>query len=117
LLDTGPRVSEFAGFTRNNIDWQTYRLMIYGKGGPYCGKTKRRNVLRDTGCGITIVSKEIVQNLGLEVAEGRLIHLKTIAADVHASLARLDSIQLGSLSSIDFPVAVADLTLGERNKA
>jgi predicted aspartyl protease len=80
-------------------------------------KIKRRNVLLDTGSGITVVSKEIVRNLGLEVAEGRLIHLKTIAADVHAPLARLDSIQLGTLSSIDFPVAVTDLTLGERHKA
>jgi integrase len=34
LLDTGLRVSEFAGLTRDKVDWQTHRLMIYGKGGP-----------------------------------------------------------------------------------
>jgi integrase/recombinase XerD len=31
LLDTGLRVSELAGLTREHIDWQNHRLMIYGK--------------------------------------------------------------------------------------
>jgi integrase/recombinase XerD len=35
LLDTGLRVSELAGLTREHIDWQNHRLMIYGKGGIY----------------------------------------------------------------------------------
>jgi integrase/recombinase XerD len=35
LLDTGLRVSELAELTRENLDWQMHRLMIYGKGGPY----------------------------------------------------------------------------------
>ena len=30
LLDTGLRVSELAGLTRDQIDWQNHRLMIYG---------------------------------------------------------------------------------------
>ena len=34
LLDTGLRVSELANLKRANRDWQTHRLMIYGKGGP-----------------------------------------------------------------------------------
>ncbi|HYY16002.1 MAG TPA: site-specific integrase, partial [Gammaproteobacteria bacterium] len=34
LLDTGLRVSELASLTKNNLDWQNHRLMIYGKGGP-----------------------------------------------------------------------------------
>ena len=42
LLDTGLRVSELAGLTRENIDWQSHRVMVYGKGGPYGSKTKRR---------------------------------------------------------------------------
>src|SRR4029453_6686148 len=42
LLDTGFRVSELAGITREHIDWQNHRLMIYGKGGPYGTKSKRR---------------------------------------------------------------------------
>src|SRR6266567_1638694 len=42
LLDTGLRVSELAGLTKDNLDWQTHRLMIYGKGGPYGTKSKRR---------------------------------------------------------------------------
>jgi integrase/recombinase XerD len=44
LLDTGLRVAELAGLTKDNIDWQTHRLTIYGKGGPYGKKTKRRIV-------------------------------------------------------------------------
>ena len=42
LLDTGLRVAELAGLKRNNIDWQGHRLMVYGKGGPYGTKSKRR---------------------------------------------------------------------------
>ena len=42
LLDTGLRLSEFANLTKDNIQWQKRRLVIYGKGGPYGKKTKRR---------------------------------------------------------------------------
>jgi len=42
LLDTGLRVSELAGLTRQHLDWQQHRLMIYGKGGPYGSHSKRR---------------------------------------------------------------------------
>jgi len=42
LLDTGLRVSKLAGLTKDNLDWQMHRLMIYGKGGPYGTKSKRR---------------------------------------------------------------------------
>jgi integrase/recombinase XerD len=42
LLDTGLRISELTGLKKENIDWQNHRLMIYGKGGPYGSKTKRR---------------------------------------------------------------------------
>lgn len=42
LLDTGLRVAELAGLTKNNLDWQQHRIMVYGKGGPYGSKTKRR---------------------------------------------------------------------------
>ena len=42
LLDTGLRVAEFAGLTKENIQWQERRLVIYGKGGIYGKKTKRR---------------------------------------------------------------------------
>ncbi len=44
LLDTGLRVGEFSSLSRDNIDWQGHRLMIYGKGGPYGSKSKRRIV-------------------------------------------------------------------------
>ncbi|MGH8064490.1 MAG: DUF6398 domain-containing protein [Candidatus Entotheonellia bacterium] len=42
LLDTGLRVAELANLKKDNIDWQGHRLMIYGKGGPYGSKSKRR---------------------------------------------------------------------------
>ena len=42
LLDTGLRLSEFADLKKENIQWQEKRLVIYGKGGPYGKKTKRR---------------------------------------------------------------------------
>ena len=44
LLDTGLRVGAFSRLARDNIDWQGHRLMIYGKGGPNGGKSKRRVV-------------------------------------------------------------------------
>ena len=44
LLDTGLRVSELANLKKENILWQDKRLIIYGKGGPYGKKTKRRVV-------------------------------------------------------------------------
>ena len=42
LLDTGLRLSEFADLKKENIQWQERRLVIYGKGGPYGKKSKRR---------------------------------------------------------------------------
>jgi len=42
LLDTGLRLSEFADLKKDNIQWQERRLVIYGKGGPYGKKMKRR---------------------------------------------------------------------------
>ncbi len=44
LLDTGLRVAELANLTKDNLDWQHHRLMIYGKGGPY-GKLSKRRVI------------------------------------------------------------------------
>jgi integrase/recombinase XerD len=44
LIDTGLRVSELAKLRKDNIDWQGQRLTIYGKGGPYGSKSKRRIV-------------------------------------------------------------------------
>ena len=44
LLDTGLRVGELAGLKKDNILWQERRLVIFGKGGPYGKKTKRRVV-------------------------------------------------------------------------
>ncbi|MEK7285964.1 MAG: tyrosine-type recombinase/integrase, partial [Nitrospirota bacterium] len=42
LLDTGLRVAEFSALTKESLDWQTHRLTVYGKGGPYGSKSKRR---------------------------------------------------------------------------
>src|SRR5262245_50879332 len=42
LLDTGLRVAELSHLKKENLDWQGHRLMIYGKGGPYGLRSKRR---------------------------------------------------------------------------
>jgi integrase/recombinase XerD len=42
LLDTGLRVAELAGLTKQHFDWQAHRIMVYGKGGLYGLKSKRR---------------------------------------------------------------------------
>jgi integrase/recombinase XerD len=44
VLDTGLRVAELSNLTKDNLDWQNHRLMIYGKGGPY-GKLSKRRVI------------------------------------------------------------------------
>jgi len=44
LIDTGLRVSELATLSKDNLLWQDRRLVIFGKGGPYGKKTKRRVV-------------------------------------------------------------------------
>jgi len=42
LLDTGLRVSELAQLDREKFDWQGHRITVYGKGGPFGSRTKRR---------------------------------------------------------------------------
>lgn len=42
LLDTGIRVGEFANIKKDDIQWQEKRIIIYGKGGHYGKKSKRR---------------------------------------------------------------------------
>jgi predicted aspartyl protease len=42
--------------------------------------------------------------------------LKTVAADVQAKVARLDSITVGGLSRSDFPVAVVDLDIDKSGR-
>lgn len=42
ILETGMRVSEIANLKKENIQWQEKRIMLYGKGGPYGKKSKRR---------------------------------------------------------------------------
>jgi len=44
LLDTGLRVSELSSLASQNVLWQEKRIVVYGKGGPYGKKTKRRVV-------------------------------------------------------------------------
>src|SRR5258708_2501162 len=46
LLDTGLRVAELANLTKDNLDEQAHRLMVYGKGGPFGTGSKRRGILR-----------------------------------------------------------------------
>jgi len=44
LLDTGLRVSELCGLRREDVQWQEGRLVVWGKGGPFGKRSKRRIV-------------------------------------------------------------------------
>jgi clan AA aspartic protease (TIGR02281 family) len=74
-------------------------------------ESRNTSLLFDTGASITVLSTQLAQSLGLEAAAGKTIRLKTVAADVKAKVATLDSITVGGLSRSDFPVAVVDLDL------
>jgi predicted aspartyl protease len=74
------------------------------------------NVLVDTGSGVTIISSELASDIGVKVARGRTIKLRTIGAEVQVPLARLDSIELGNLRRNNFPVAVSDLRFGKQRR-
>ena len=65
LLDAGLRISELANLKKENILWQDKRLIIYGKGGPYGKKTKRR-IVPLTERAYTIISNffSLQDNLG-----------------------------------------------------
>ncbi len=75
-------------------------------------ESRTSSLLFDTGASITVLSTKLAQSLGLRAAAGKTIRLKTVAADVTAKVATLDSITVGGLSRSDFPVAVVDLDLG-----
>ena len=59
LLDTGLRVSELTGLTRQHVDWQQHRVIIYGKGGPYGARSKPRVV--------PLSAREALTGSGLEI--------------------------------------------------
>jgi integrase/recombinase XerD len=44
LLDTGLRIGELCGLRRGDILWQENRIVVWGKGGPYGKRSKRRVV-------------------------------------------------------------------------
>ncbi len=73
-------------------------------------------VLVDTGAGITVFSRKLARDLGLEGDLGNSITLKTMAMEIQAQTVRLDSIQVGGLRRNYFPVAITDLPLGEEGK-
>ena len=75
-------------------------------------ESRNTTLLFDTGASITVLSTELARSLGLSAAAGKTIRLKTVAAEVKAKVATLDSITVGGLSRSDFPVAVVDLNLG-----
>jgi predicted aspartyl protease len=79
-------------------------------------QSRQARVLVDTGAGITILSRELAQELGLEAKSDHSITLKTIAMDIQGELAGLDSIQVGGLIRHNFPVAITDLAFGEKSQ-
>ena len=44
LLDTGLRVGELCAMRRGDVLWQEGRIVVWGKGGPYGKRSKRRIV-------------------------------------------------------------------------
>lgn len=74
------------------------------------------SVLVDTGAGITVLSRELAQKLQLEGQPDHSITLKTMAIDIQAQLATLDTIQVGNLIQNNLHVAIIDLPLGEKGK-
>jgi len=44
LLDTGLRISEFCNLRREQIQWQEDQIVVWGKGGRYGSRRKRRVV-------------------------------------------------------------------------
>ncbi len=72
--------------------------------------------LVDTGAGITILAREVAQELGLRESTDNSITLRTMALDIHAQLSQLDSIQVGDLSRYNFPVAIAPDGFGTKAK-
>jgi len=50
----------------------------------------------------------------LKMEPGKSVKLRTVAANVQAQMATLDSITIGEFTKTDFPVAVVDL--GRENK-
>ncbi|MGD8686972.1 MAG: aspartyl protease family protein [Syntrophobacterales bacterium] len=79
-------------------------------------ESRNSSLLFDTGASITVLSTDLARSLGLRSAAGRTIRLKTVAADVQAKVARLDSITVGGLSRSDFPVAVVDLDIDKSGR-
>jgi len=73
-------------------------------------------VLVDTGSGITVLSGELARRLGIEGQRGRAITLKTMAMNVRAQLAMLDSIQVGDLIQHNVRVAIAELSFEEKRQ-
>ncbi len=65
LLDTGLRVSELAGLKKENVLWQDRRLLVYGKGGPFGKKTKRR-IVPLTERAFTVLSHYFALNDSLD---------------------------------------------------
>jgi len=66
-------------------------------------------MLFDTGAGITVISRELARDLGVRMDPGKSLKLRTVAANVQAQMATLDSITVGDFTKTDFPVAVVDL--------
>jgi len=79
LLDTGMRVSELAGLSKKNILWQEKRLIIYGKGGPYGSKSKRR-VIPMTERVYAVLSAYFALNSSIDMKKRNIqYHVKKVA--------------------------------------
>jgi predicted aspartyl protease len=68
----------------------------------------------DTGAEITVLSRRTAESLGLRPGPQRSVRLQTIATQIQAPVALLNSIQCGGMRQTNLPVAVVDVGLGRQ---
>ena len=62
LLETGLRVSEVAGLTKDSVDTQSHRLTVYGKGSVNGRRGAKRRVIQLSGNLRTILEPHLISN-------------------------------------------------------
>jgi integrase/recombinase XerD len=80
FLDTGLRLSELADLKKENIQWQERRLVIYGKGGPY-GKKSKRRIIPMTDRVKRLIEYHFAENNNIGMSKRTIERIVKIVAD------------------------------------
>ena len=78
LLDTGMRLSEFANLKKENIQWQERRIVVYGKGGPY-GKRSKRRIIPMTDRVRRLMEHHFAENNSVGMSKRTIARIMIIA--------------------------------------